>query len=55
MLTVTIHETNSIIRIIAQKHGIDLSGMVMASLRLKLSQPCKDHHLRPDINNTGDY
>lgn len=44
MFTVTIDETNSIIHIISQKYGIDLSGMAMASLRLKISQFCKDHH-----------
>ena len=44
MFTVTIDETNNIIHIISQKYGIDLSGLAMASLRLKISQFCKDHH-----------
>ena len=46
MLTVTINETNDIIHGIAQNYGTDLSGMAMASLRLKISRFCKDHHLR---------
>ena len=46
MLTVTIDETNAIIHGIAQNYGIDLSGMAMASLRLKISRFCKDNRLR---------
>jgi chemotaxis protein methyltransferase CheR len=44
MFTVTIDETNNIIHTISQKHGIDLSGLAMASLRLKISRFYKDHH-----------
>jgi chemotaxis protein methyltransferase CheR len=46
MFTVTIDETNRIIHIVLHKYGIDLSVMAMASLRLKVSHFCKDHHLR---------
>ena len=45
MLTVTMDETNDIIHGIAKNHGIDLSGMAMASLRLKISRFCREHHL----------
>jgi len=45
MFTITIDETNNIIRVVSQKFGIDLSVMALTSLRLKLSQFCKDHHL----------
>lgn len=44
MFKVTTDETNSIIQIIFQKYGIDLSGLAMASLRLKISRFCKDNH-----------
>jgi chemotaxis protein methyltransferase CheR len=47
MLTVTINETNDIIHGLAQNYGIDLSGMAMASLRLKISRFCRDHGLLP--------
>jgi chemotaxis protein methyltransferase CheR len=45
MFKVTIDETNNIIHIVSQKYGIDLSCMAMASLRLKISQFCRNHHL----------
>jgi chemotaxis protein methyltransferase CheR len=45
MFTVTIDETNSIIHIVSQKYGIDLSCMAMASLRLKISQFFRNHRL----------
>jgi chemotaxis protein methyltransferase CheR len=44
MFTATIDETNSIIHIVSQKYGINLSDMAMASLRLKISQFCKNYH-----------
>jgi chemotaxis protein methyltransferase CheR len=50
MFTVTIDETNSIIHIISQKYGIDLSGLALASLRLKISHFCKDHHALSGVN-----
>jgi len=43
MFTVTNDETKNIILLISQKYGIDLSGLAMASLRLKISRFCKDH------------
>jgi chemotaxis protein methyltransferase CheR len=51
MFRVTIDETNNIIRIISQKYGIDLSGLAMVSLRLKISQFCIDHHSISSGNN----
>jgi len=52
MFTVTINETKNIIHIISQQYGIDLSGLAMASLRLKISQFCKDHHFLSPANLT---
>jgi chemotaxis protein methyltransferase CheR len=52
MFTVTIDETNNIIHFISQQYGIDLSGLAMASLRLKISQFCKDHHFLSPRNLT---
>jgi len=43
MFTVTNDETKNIILLISQNFGIDLSGLAMASLRLKISRFCKDH------------
>jgi chemotaxis protein methyltransferase CheR len=45
MFTVSIHETNRIIQILSEEYGIDLSAMAMASMRLKISQFCMEHHL----------
>jgi chemotaxis protein methyltransferase CheR len=45
MFTVTNDETKNIIHLISQKYGIDLSGLAMASLRLKISRFCKDHQI----------
>lgn len=44
MFKVTIDETNKIIHIISQKYGINLSGLALTSLRLKISRFCTDHH-----------
>jgi len=41
---ITIDETNNIIHIVFQKYGIDLSGMAMTSLRLKISRFCEEQH-----------
>jgi chemotaxis protein methyltransferase CheR len=49
MFKVNINETNIIIQIVLQKGGIDLSGMAMASMRLKISKFCTEHHFHtPD-------
>jgi chemotaxis protein methyltransferase CheR len=43
MFKVTIDETRNITRIVYQKFGVDLSGMAMTSLRLKISQFCNEY------------
>ena len=50
MFTVTIDETNSIIHTVTKKFGVDLTGMSMASLRLRISQFCKDQHIQSPGN-----
>ena len=50
MFTVTDHETKNIIHTISQNFGINLSGMAMASLRLRISQFCRNRHLQSTNN-----
>jgi chemotaxis protein methyltransferase CheR len=47
MFTLSIVETRNLARLVSRKYGIDLSGMAMTSLRLKISQFCKEHRLHP--------
>jgi len=45
MLAVTIDETKKIIHAISRQYGIDLSGLALASIRLRINRFCKDRHI----------